>query len=496
MFKIAFRRLNPFSHIHIKRRDLVGIDMSGDNLKVARLRISNNKKELVNVFSNDIGGLHDEELSKVVKSSFGELNAKNAEVISIIPSHSVITKNIEIPSTNPQEIRDIINLQASRFTPYSREEIIVDYVDIDTYKHSYTKILLVIVTRDVVKRQLEILKSAGVKLEKVALGTESLSHFIPKALKINTESVPLGLVHIDQDFSDFIIISKNKPVFVRNIPIGTHHLLEEREAYESRFVDEIAKSIDSYQSEDVKKKPERLFLTGAVEKLKHLENILNDSLHLSTATTPPFNQLISAKKSLKIPSFTWRVSFFNVVASLFSHDEAKINLIPEEIKLRKSLEQRGRDLIKTGIFVFSIFILVFSLFVSKIYFKNEYLKTLTEKYQTSNKEADKLDDDFAKVGIIRSYLSNRGYSLDVLTELYEIAPLDLELNDIRFDDTAAKLSVKGTASSMSTVFSFVDSMEKSPYFRDVKTRYTTKRKEGTEDVTDFEVNCILDKEDI
>jgi hypothetical protein len=40
----------------------------------------------------------------------------------------------------------------------------------------------------------------------------------------------------------------------------------------------------------------------------------------------------------------------------------------------------------------------------------------------------------------------------------------------------------------------VDVMENSKYFKDVKTRYTTKRREGARDVTDFEVNCLLDKE--
>ena len=47
---------------------------------------------------------------------------------------------------------------------------------------------------------------------------------------------------------------------------------------------------------------------------------------------------------------------------------------------------------------------------------------------------------------------------------------------------------------MSIVFAFVDSLEKSSYFKDVKTRYTTKRKDGTRDVTDFEINCLLEKE--
>jgi hypothetical protein len=47
---------------------------------------------------------------------------------------------------------------------------------------------------------------------------------------------------------------------------------------------------------------------------------------------------------------------------------------------------------------------------------------------------------------------------------------------------------------MSVVFSFVDSMEKSKIFKDVKTKYTSKRKDGTKDVADFEITCAFEKD--
>jgi Tfp pilus assembly protein PilN len=131
--------------------------------------------------------------------------------------------------------------------------------------------------------------------------------------------------------------------------------------------------------------------------------------------------------------------------------------------------------------------------ISNIYFKSAYLRKLDAEYQTVNKEAQKLEGDFTKISLIKNYLSKRGYSLDVLAELYTVIPQDLELADIRFDGQG-KFSIKGTAESMSTVFSFVDNMEKSKYFKDVKTRYTTKRKDGLKDVADFEIVSSLEGE--
>jgi len=136
--------VNVFPHIGI--RDVVCVSLSGDNLKLAYAKISPTRKELVDLVSYEIQGLSDEEITKSIQSSLTSLRLSSPEVIIIIPSHATIAKNIEIPSLSEEEIREIVDLQAGRHTPYSREEIIIDYINIGAYRENYTKILLIIVT--------------------------------------------------------------------------------------------------------------------------------------------------------------------------------------------------------------------------------------------------------------------------------------------------------------------------------------------------------------
>jgi Tfp pilus assembly protein PilN len=121
------------------------------------------------------------------------------------------------------------------------------------------------------------------------------------------------------------------------------------------------------------------------------------------------------------------------------------------------------------------------------------LEKLDRQYKTVNTEAEKLEGDFTKISAIKNYLLKRGYPLEILTELYTVIPPEIELLDIRYEDQT-KFTLRGTAESMASVFAFVDGMEKSKFFRDVKTRYTTKRKKGLKDVTDFEIVCVLEQE--
>ena len=137
------------------RRELACVDFSGDKLKLARVKCLPKKREITGLLVKDIRNLSDADISKVIRSSFDEVGAKEPNVICSLSSRLLMTKNIEIPSRNSKEIEEIINLQSGRYTPYSREEIIVDYINIGVYRQSYTKVLLIIVPQKFIKRHFD-----------------------------------------------------------------------------------------------------------------------------------------------------------------------------------------------------------------------------------------------------------------------------------------------------------------------------------------------------
>jgi Tfp pilus assembly PilM family ATPase len=128
---------NPLSFLaRWGNKDIVAIDLHGSSLKMALLRIVSSRAEVAKVLTRSVAGVSDEELSPLMRSCLKELNTKSPTIINVIPANLVITKNIEIPSNNPLEIKEIISLQAGRHTPYSREEILVDYLEVGTYRRN------------------------------------------------------------------------------------------------------------------------------------------------------------------------------------------------------------------------------------------------------------------------------------------------------------------------------------------------------------------------
>src|SRR3989338_4033532 len=281
-------------------RELVSVCLSGDNVKLAYARISPTRKEMIDLASYEIQGLSGEEITKSIRTSLTALKLHAPEVIVMIPSHAAIAKNIEIPSLIKSEIREIVDLQAGRHTPYSREEIIIDYVNIGTYRENYTKILLIIVTLNIIRRQIEILEKAGLTTEDIVFAPESISDVCLNVLKLKQEGAVQTIIHIDLNFSDFLNVANGNVIFIRSIPIGTQHLTSEKERYQARFVEEVKKSMDAYQNEDVDKISTEIILSGAGEGTLELQNLLNNTLHTPVRRSfPYFKKLSSLSEILK-----------------------------------------------------------------------------------------------------------------------------------------------------------------------------------------------------
>jgi Tfp pilus assembly PilM family ATPase len=469
--------------------ELVGIDLGSANLKVCCVKVTPSSKEIVSLTSRNTSGLSEDEVAKSLLVLTRELKLKKPHYVLCLATHLVITKNIEVPSTDPKEIREIINLQAGRHTPYSREEVIVDYIPVGTYKQNYTKVLLLIVNSSVVKKQFAILDKAGIKVDKAILAQEGLAAFTSRSFKFDPAN-PTALIHVDDSSTDFSITFKNKAIFIRSIPIGRQHLVTDRQKAEEKFLDEVKKSLDSYQVESVEKMPGMLILTGALDKADNLDSLLNEAVHIPVRMVDYFTSIPIANKAQNWQEMAQETSFLNVAAPLLALGECRTSFIPEEVKLKMALAQRGKDLMVTAVVLLGILIMSFMMMMTGVYFKNAYLKKLENKYRNLGSEAQKLENVFKKNSQVRVYLASRGSSVKVLTELYSLAPLNLELNYIKFEKDG-KFIIRGTAESRSTIFSFVDSLEKSPYFKEVKNKNTTKRLEGSKELTDFEINCLI-----
>ncbi len=447
------------------------------------------RKEVIQLLSLDIREQPDEAIAVKLQEALTKIKLKNPRVIGVVPSQWVITRNIEIPSRDPKEIREIINLQASRHTPFARSEIIVDYVNLGVFKSIYTKVLLVIAPRNLVKRYYDLAEKAKLKTTQICFAPEALVRLLTKRLHWDSEKSPACFVHLDRAGSDFLVILRGLVLFLRNIPIGTRDFALEKEAALARFGDELKKSLEAYQNENVEQKPASVLLAGAVAGIENLETSVQNALGLPVKSWAYDKELLIRKDAWP-EGFDGTSSFLSAIAPALLPEELAIDLAPEESKLRKSVEERGKEVVKMGILAIVSLGLVCAVLLSHLYFWKARINLLTGRYGPIKKEAQSLEESYAKTQAIKEYLRGRGKAIGTLAALHDLVFPDIYLNEVKFEEE--KFSVKGTSVSRPTIFEFVTDLEESIYFKNVQTKYIVGRSEEGKEFSDFEITAVLE----
>ncbi|RKY38272.1 MAG: hypothetical protein DRP72_02050, partial [Candidatus Omnitrophota bacterium] len=94
-----------------READVFILEFNSGNLRLAYIKGFRGKKEVVFLENKDIQTLSEEDSKEIVNSFLEKVKAESFYTICSIPPHLAISKNIEVPSLDPKEIDDIMNLQ-------------------------------------------------------------------------------------------------------------------------------------------------------------------------------------------------------------------------------------------------------------------------------------------------------------------------------------------------------------------------------------------------
>lgn len=470
-----------------KKSNQVVVCLGEDVLRAVQLQGMGSSTKVMHLVSKPVVGLEGDKLVKFVSSALKKFDTKKSDVAVVIPSSMVITKNIEIPSTEESEIESIVSLQAGRHTPFSREEIQIGYINLGVFKSNYTKVLLVIGNRSLLKKQLEVLEKSGLMVKNVLFAPEGMASFYTDALGLSGNTAPTGIIDIGQQATEFIIAFNGKTVTTRNIPVGRSHLSSEGDAAKDKLVEELGKTLESYQTEDIEAVPGNYVLVNDDSSLADFLLAIKEKLNWNIETSSYIDQVKSSSGILKLLVGEYQEqSFFDVIAAGATINPKGINLIPDDLQIQKSVEEQGREVFKLAKRSLILLVLVAVILGSKIYFKNTYLMNLENQYKDNQKEALFLQDISSRMRVVQNYLKGRMISLDAVNELYEKIPREVYLTSIVLDDEN-NVNIQGISEMASIVFNLGTTLKESDLFKSVDIKSTTSKKIQGKDVSAFEI---------
>ena len=153
------------------------------------------------------------------------------------------------------------------------------------------------------------------------------------------------------------------------------------------------------------------------------------------------------------------------MACAFTAAKCEVNLMPEEMILKKTVERQSREATKSGVAAVFIMVLIGAMIMSNIYFKDAFLnKNLREEFAPQRIQAQELQERMNKAKVVRGYIKDRMMTLDVIHELYAMTPHTIYLNNVTMDEDGT-VTIDGISDSMSQVFSYVKALDDSDMFK-------------------------------
>lgn len=473
-----------------KSGEYLSISLSENVLKIAAVK-AGNPPRVIQVFAQDIKGVPADDLPKLIQAGLKGFKTKGPNIVCVVPSSMTTTKNIEIPSTEEEEIRSIVSLQAGRHTPFSRDEIQIGYVNLGVYKASYTKVLLVIASRSKIKYQLDLLGKAGIKISQVLFAPEGVAHFYADALKARAEVRPFMVIDVDQNQTDVVVVSGGLPVASRSIPVGQAQLASDPSAGVSALVEELRETLNSYQSDDIGQMPERFWLAAQNPASDVLQGVLKANLGWSVQPAVCTDYVKSSRGiSKRISERFPDTSFADVISAAAVAPELQVNLLPEEIRIQKTVEDQGRQIFQAAVLGIIVLFFVGAGLGSKVFFRNAFLQRLANNYQPVHDEVSSLMVQQKRAQIIKNYMAGRMASLDILNEFYQHIPRTIYLTGVVMEEDGS-VTIQGVSESGSEVYSFGTTLEGVKLFSKAQVRSTTARKDRGKDATAFEIVITL-----
>jgi Tfp pilus assembly PilM family ATPase len=485
----------------------IAVEIGNEWLKVIECGSSAKEAAVTKIYLKKLVEIK-EPLTDALVKVFKDLKLGKRGVIVCIPRHLVTVRVLEFPSINPQDIKDMVSLQVGKQTPYSREEIIFTYKTLGVVKEGYTKVMLVIIRGNLVNTRVDVLQKAGIEVGRVAMSSEGLFKWFhysysgdvaPAKDRPSDEAKPEGhaviLIDVDSNYSDFLVMNNEKLVYTRNFLIGVNHLLENEERWKEKFIEEVIHSVGLYQNEERNVKFAKAFLSGAVQHLGDMDSLLGTRLNLPVIKTAATHKIhVRQEAEWERHEECDRVSVCPLMGMSLNPKDLEIDLCSSELRIKNDVEGKRKQMMATGVLAL-LGITILSILFFLVYFnKSFYLAELNRTKSKIEKDAREVERMRMFIDLVEKRLDARRRSINVIHEINRLTPPEIHFTNIDIEE-GKQTVLQGRAAAMSDVFEFVTTLENSPHFINVKTTYTTTKKEKDGEYSKFEIVCMHEGEE-
>ncbi len=476
----------------MNNRTATALEITSTHIKLAQSQYKSGAWVINKLLVRDIASNLPEETASALKGLVTASKIRPADIILVVPRQFLTLRIIKLPSQDDKEISKMVELQISKQIPWPAEEITSDYLIVEKDSLGYSKVLVVVCQKEVIKRYLKIIAESSLKAKRIALSSEGVCLWYRNFSRKNTppDVSALVLLDIDTKNTDICFYHREKLIFTRSVAFSAADL---GSAKLDSLLEELRKTFSTLQRDQVIPEIGKIYIISSAPEASSLADKLKLEFSFNVELVNPLKE-ISPEKGLMIPQALnqGNCSASAILGLVSGADKERINLLPGEVKKEEEEKSKIKDLVFLGAALFLLLVVSAGALALKIYKKELYLKRLETVLKEENPKAKEVESAMKKLTLIKQRLNPSGSSIDVIYELYNLIPAGVSLSIFSFDEQQL-ITLQGVAVNMSDVFNFQGILEKSPYFKNVEVKYASKRKVRNAEVTDFRITCVAEE---
>lgn len=435
----------PMTTLALRARsaEWVSISKAGDKVSPPESVALNPVEERKSLFESITA--EPDRYSKLLREACGK---QPAPVTLGIPSSWVLLRIVELPESNPQEFRGMVELQVDKFSPFPADEATFAYEILDR-KDGRCRLLLGAIPTKTADALRACLGGAGLSPKWIDINLLGWWRLIRDAGKADGTQSRVFII-LDDDACDMIVATGAVPVAVRSLS-GLDELPPDDVA------DEIAReAVYTMTSLDLERSGEPLseicvWHRGSAPEplLQRLREQFPNPVHSAPLDTlPPLAEGLLRRAHE-------RQGIMDLAPASWQQAEA-------------ALRARRRLLVISGTLL-GLWALGMGILLGGLQFKKQQLARLQTRLEHLTPAADNARAVRNRVRILEQYVERKYSALECFREISDLLPPGITLKSIKYHK-GKNLELSGEADAVTLIYDFKKELEKSQLF--VKTELT------------------------
>ena len=204
-------------------RRITGLDIGTDTIKVVHIvdglrgfKITGfAKKKRTGGLSEDVVDL----LSNDIRDILDDMPMKSDTFVSALPGNSVAIRNLRLPFSNLNKVRQVIRFEVESILPFLLDDVLVDFSIANMRSVEGTDLVVMAAPKEVLEDHLDIMKSAGIESDIIDLDS-SAPFYCFQAMEDGKRDETLSIIDMGAQKTTVTIIRNGILKFVRTIPVG------------------------------------------------------------------------------------------------------------------------------------------------------------------------------------------------------------------------------------------------------------------------------------